>query len=105
MFRSVRGGGMCVCVEVMLTYRFASARRSGEQERTTSHFLGADELDNNGGGLSGALLADEPGRDGDGDAILTDAEPLDMRVRRNALRLGRRPDLLDLHVERSGQPL
>lgn len=77
--------------------RLARPWRAREQQRAPGHLLLADHVDDDAARLARLLLADEPGGHRVRGAVVAQAEPLDVRVRGDALRLGGRRHLLDAH--------
>mmetsp|Transcript_72480 Transcript_72480/g.212419 ORF Transcript_72480/g.212419 Transcript_72480/m.212419 type:complete len:368 (-) Transcript_72480:27-1130(-) len=77
--------------------RLAGAGRPRHEQGPAGHLLGPDEVHDYTRCLSRLLLAHEAGADGQGRAILVEAEALDVAVGGDALGLGRGLDLLDLH--------
>mmetsp|Transcript_49617 Transcript_49617/g.153228 ORF Transcript_49617/g.153228 Transcript_49617/m.153228 type:complete len:477 (-) Transcript_49617:120-1550(-) len=75
----------------------AGARRAGVEHGAAGHLLGLDELNDDARRLARLRLADKPvGARLAGDALLVQAEALDMAVRRDALAARRGHHLLDL---------
>jgi len=77
--------------------RLARARRAREQQRAARHLLLADHVDHDAARLARLLLAHEAGGHRVRGPVVAQAQALDVRVRGDALRLGRRCDLLDAH--------
>jgi hypothetical protein len=77
--------------------RLARPRRPREQQRAPGHLFLADHVDDDAARLARLRLAHEARGHLVRGPVVAEAEPLDVRVRRDALRLGGRRDLLDAH--------
>jgi len=78
---------------------FAGARRPSEEEGSSRHLLGLDEINDNSSGFPGHCLTDHPLGDLIGIAVLLESKALDVGVGGDSLRFGGRSHFLDLNED------